>query len=124
MIAPLWSMVMAILLGLPFAPADVKAAGIVVRESVVEMQVAGATGWTGCGDGRCEIEISSALDLDFVLRAAVRHHELCHAVDYLADGELDGSILGWQPWAGTAYADLGPVEALGYWCEAQEVRRW
>lgn len=119
---PLWNLITAILLSLPFAPADVQAAGISVtmRPSLADRHET-AIGWTWCGGPVCRIEVVEGLEPGEAAR--VLRHEVCHAIDWLADGADDGTISGWQPWANDPLAvedDEG--ERLGYWCGRQEVR--
>ncbi len=131
MSAALWNLVTALLLALPFAPADVQAVGITVRESVqqaeMEARSPNATGWIGCSTTHCDVLISEAFNWYPFERAQSTRHEVCHGLDMLSDGAMDGAILGWQPWAGSEPAPGEPtddVERLGYWCERQAVSTW
>ena len=106
------ALVLALFHGTPITVEMVEATGSSVAV-VRETRMPGMGGWIGCSPDRCEIEV---VDLGYL------RHEAAHVADMLADGVMDGSIAGWTPWIGTPYASLGPVEALGYWSGAQEVR--
>lgn len=108
-------LIFALMFAQPFVPADVAAVGIVV--TVVEQTpVAGASGWIGCAGERCEIHIVDLTQM---------RHEVCHGLDWLSDGRMDGSIAGWRPWLVTL-PQLGEpwddTERLGYWCSRQVIR--
>lgn len=105
------AIVLAIFYGTPITVPMVEAAGGSVS-TVHETPVAGATGWIGCDESRCAIQLVDASHL---------RHEACHLADALSDGRMDGAISGWQPQTGAGLDHLGPVEALGYFCGAQEV---
>lgn len=121
------ALVLALFAGTAFSPADVAAAGITIRtaplaEIVERAQNPAATGWIGCG-ATCDVLVWNGFAPQEA--AAVTRHEVCHGMDAIIDGKMDGSLAGWQPWAGTVPAWGEPtddVERLGYWCGRQEVR--
>ena len=121
----LWNLVTAVLLSLPFSPVDVRDAGITVRvvpreDVVARAQNPAATGWIGCG-ATCDVLLWDAFSVTEI--AEQTRHEVCHAVDWLSDGKMDGAVMGWQPWAGEPYAGepISDTERFGYWCGRQEI---
>mgnify|MGYP001564793515 CR=1 FL=1 len=99
----LMALIIALFSGSPVTVPMVETAGGSV--AVVEALPDPAwTGWIGCAESACDIRL---------VRADSLRHEAAHAADYLCDGALDGSICGWQPWAGSGEEWRGPVEALG-----------